>query len=147
MGDIYRATFAGSIWATLAKAVLLLGGYLANLSRFNLYNLLGSIFVGSIRAPWTLVNGVGLGIDLVLGVAAGLVYASLAKQRSNVFWGILYGIALWIAAGLAIYAFSLGPTMWSMGRRTALVTLIGFGTYGAVLGATLATAVKDKARV
>ncbi|MHB8757428.1 MAG: hypothetical protein ACYC6V_05390, partial [Bacillota bacterium] len=118
MGDIYRATFVGSIWGTLVKAVLMLGGYLAHISRFNLFNLLGSIFVGSIRAPWTLVNAVGLGIDLILGIAAGLIYASVVKQRSNVFWGILYGVILWILAGLVIWAFSLGPTMWNMGNHT-----------------------------
>ncbi|HEY3315470.1 MAG TPA: YqhR family membrane protein [Bacillota bacterium] len=147
MGDIYRATLAGSVWATLAKAVILLGGYLVNLSRFNLYNLLGSIFVRSVRAPWSLVNAVGLGIDLILGIAAGLIYASLAKDRSNVFWGAIYGIALWIISGLSIFAFSLGPTLWSMGSRTTMATLTGYLVYGAVLGATLATAVKsDKAR-
>ncbi len=147
MGDIYRVTFAGSIWGTLVKAVLMLGGYLANLSRFNLFNLLGSIFVGSIRAPWILVNAVGLGIDLILGIAAGLIYASVVKQRSNVLWGVLYGLILWITAGLVIWAFSLGPTMWNMGNRTAAVTLVSFLAYGAVLGATLATAVKEKTRL
>lgn len=145
MGDIYRAAFAGSIWGTLAKAVLLLGGYLANISRFNLFNLLGSIFVGSLRARWSLVNGVGLGIDLILGIAAGLIFAGLVKDRSNILWGVIYGIALWIIAGLAIFAFSLGPTVWSMGNRTTLVTLFAFAVYGAVLGATIATTAHDRA--
>lgn len=147
MGDIYRATFTGSIWGTIVKAVLMLGGYLAHISRFNLFNLLGSIFVGSIRASWTLVNAVGLGIDLILGIAAGLIYASVVKQRSNVFWGILYGLILWVIAGLTIWAFSLGPTLWNMDGRTVAVSLISFVAYGAVLGATLATAVKEKTRL
>ena len=128
MGRTILGGFAGTLAITL---LMYKGAPMMGLPKMDIAGMLGQVL-----GDWT----TGMMMHIVNGVVIfPLIYAYLLFSRlpgPPVTKGILWGVALWLVAGVAVMPMMGGGLFGTAngGMMTAAAMLIGHLVYGALLG-------------
>jgi hypothetical protein len=79
----------------------------------------------------------GFVIDLLAGAILALIFAAIVRalhSRHNIVAGLIFGLLLWVIAGVAFAPSGISSAPWSVGTSTTIVTLAAMLVYGLVLG-------------
>src|SRR5215472_7983645 len=129
--NIGRAILGGLAGTTVLTLLMYVGAPMMGIPKMDIAAMLGSMLGG-----WTM----GMLMHVVNGVILfPLIYSLFlfSKLRgSPVSKGILWGVALWLAAGLMAMPV-MGAGFFGTangGMKAALASLVGHAVYGALLG-------------